>query len=145
VVEYETAVFSESFEEQHTEYQGLPDDTKDKLWKNLYSSMGAEFWSGFVFLHVLGLTPLAVPYESSALFANATERIPWEPFQGDLLTGLSVSHQLHCLNRLRQSLWPERYNSSIWKVDGSFDYMKFGHLGRYSLPLQINTDQQLTS
>ena len=43
------------------------------------------------------------------------------------MTGLSVGHSLHCLDQLRKSLWPERYNNSIWKPDGTFDYMTFGH------------------
>ncbi|KAF2432523.1 hypothetical protein EJ08DRAFT_121098 [Tothia fuscella] len=109
LVEYQPRVFSESFEEQRTEYQGVPNDERDKLWLDMYEAF------------------IAIPAEQRRLLANATERMPWEPFRGDLMSALSIGHQMHCLDQLRQSFWPQRYNNSIWNADGSFDYLQFGH------------------
>jgi len=81
-------------------------------------------------LSIVDSTFIAIPAEQRDLLANATERMPWEPFRGDLMSALSIGHQMHCLDQLRQSFWPQRYNNSIWKPDGSFDYLQFGHFGR---------------
>lgn len=38
VVEYETVVPNEAILNQHTKYQGWPDDEKDRLWAALWMS-----------------------------------------------------------------------------------------------------------
>jgi hypothetical protein len=47
------------------------------------------------------------PAEAAKL-PNATVRIPGD--EGHYIVGLDVMHQLHCLNHLRKTLYPERYH-----------------------------------
>lgn len=60
---------------------------------------------------------------------NKTERVPWGPHMGKHMAGVTVFHQLHCVDELRKSLYPQRYNNSVWNLDGTFNNMTFIHHG----------------
>ncbi|KAJ3494300.1 hypothetical protein NLG97_g4167 [Lecanicillium saksenae] len=59
---------------------------------------------------------------------NYTEHAPFPGLEKDYMVGLDVFHQLHCLNMIRRSIYPKRYNSSIVREDGSIDFLAWSHL-----------------
>ena len=73
---------------------------------------------------------IAVTEEEMAKAPNKTERIAKGKFKGQMLAGLAVSHQLHCLNGLRMSLYPERYpDHAVWMPNGSLNTEMWTHHG----------------
>jgi hypothetical protein len=76
---------------------------------------------------------------------NVTERVAKGKFKGQWAVGLAVSHQLHCLDSLRMSLYPNRYpNASMWARDGSLVAMKWTHYGRNKYSLVLSVSSMLT-
>lgn len=94
-----------------SEYQGWPNDEIDRHWEE-YEKGGS--------LRVDRQTAERLPY--------ATEHVPVAGHEDEYMTGLAVFHQLHCLNAVRKSLWPSRYNSSLVEADGSVNYDAWGHI-----------------
>ncbi|KAH8897713.1 hypothetical protein GQ53DRAFT_619219, partial [Thozetella sp. PMI_491] len=99
LVKYKTMVFTAELDGQ-TKYMpkvqgGLPDDEVDRNWEALYKS-----------------TIIHIPKESAAQYVNYTSPIPGD--EGNYITMLDVFHQLHCLNLVRRSVYPERYNKQLW-------------------------------
>lgn len=138
VIKYETRVFDENFQAKGP-YMGRPDgvpdagiptNETDAMWDDLYLSKSifqiipCLF---FPFLHarlsnhaslIVGVSQ--IPYSSARQLPNATELIPGTEDQ--YIVELDVFHQLHCLNALRKSFYPERYWDSFidyWIDDGS--------------------------
>ncbi|KAH8888972.1 hypothetical protein GQ53DRAFT_825742 [Thozetella sp. PMI_491] len=89
-VEYEDVVFYDGLD-HFSPYQMPPDDHVDELWKDLYS----------------GTTYIPVPAKDVSKLPNQTLIYPGT--EGDGMITLEVFHLLHCLNSLRQGLFPERY------------------------------------
>ncbi|EGX90076.1 hypothetical protein CCM_06496 [Cordyceps militaris CM01] len=102
-IEYVPRVFTKAFLDDQSPYQGWPDDEKDQLWQNMYS-------------------------KAADRLVNKTEHAPVAGFEKDYVVGLDVFHQLHCLNMIRRSMYPKRYNSSIIREDGSIDFLTWAHL-----------------
>ncbi|KAF4626229.1 hypothetical protein G7Y89_g11930 [Cudoniella acicularis] len=107
-IEYETVMFSGSFGDDLTEYQGWPNDYNDQLWRDTYSA-----------LHISD-------EENSKLY-NTTERVTIEGMEDQFLIGMDVFHQLHCLNVLRKSFYPERYNMSMYWPNGTLHHFNWVH------------------
>lgn len=111
VIEYETRVFDENFQSKGP-YMGRPDgspdagiptDETDALWEDLYQ---------------FGVSQIS--YSAARQLPNATEWIPGSDDQ--YIVELDVFHQLHCLNAIRKTFFPERYRDSFedyWLDDGS--------------------------
>ncbi|KAH9889612.1 hypothetical protein F4778DRAFT_796674 [Xylariomycetidae sp. FL2044] len=97
-IAYKTNTFSTGEGDGMSIYQGAPNDETDKLWRQLYHS-------GVV-------TRLST--EDATLLYDKTELD-----KGDQFIQLEVFHQLHCVNSIRRSLWPEYYPEfSMTKPDG---------------------------
>ncbi|TQW01129.1 tat pathway signal sequence [Cordyceps javanica] len=90
-------VFRMAFQDDQSPYQGWPDDEKDQLWQDMYSK---------------GMS-IRIDEQAAGSLLNRTEHAPVVGIQHDYVVGLDVFHQLHCLNMIRQSIYPVRYNSSI--------------------------------
>ncbi|KZS90735.1 hypothetical protein SISNIDRAFT_414902 [Sistotremastrum niveocremeum HHB9708] len=87
-VRYERRVFTQLG--VRTKYHGPPTNETDEAWDSLYN---------------MGIS--RITSSEAALLPNRTESIPEE--EGVSVISLDVFHQLHCLNNIRQALWPERY------------------------------------
>ena len=74
-------------------------------------------------------TLLAVTDTEMAKMPNKTERVPVGEHKGEWMVGVAVAHQLHCLDRLRMSLYPNVYHESIWYANGSLNAVKWTHHG----------------
>lgn len=57
-------------------------------------------------------TIIQVPREDAAKLVNWTSPVPGD--ETNYITMLDVYHQLHCLNLIRRSLYPERYHGQMW-------------------------------
>lgn len=109
-----------------TEYQanqktGVPTDATDILWDELYH-FGMVNW---------------VDTQTAKRLPNRTLAMPGETDR--YLMSLDVFHQLHCLNILRRTLWPDRYKDQMfdyWTADGQRNYTS-GQAKHYGKPPTI--------
>ncbi|KAK6827504.1 hypothetical protein PG987_010845 [Apiospora arundinis] len=93
VLSYEVVKFNSAFGVGRSEYQGEPSAKLDELWENLF------------------LLELQIPREQARLLPNKT--IPVHPDKPDsFAVGLSVFHDLHCLNTIRKGL--DYFNYRMW-------------------------------
>ena len=110
-ISYEVRVFHSNFNDDRTPYQGPPTDAVDAAWEGLYNG---KFKPASQIINNTSLIPATTevginritPAEAAKL-PNATVRIPGD--EQHYIVGLDVMHQLHCLNHLRKTLYPERY------------------------------------
>ena len=92
---------------------GIPNDETDALWNDLFNCEFLSLSQPYPFLSKLMLIrPFLVgvsqiPLSQARLLPNATELIPGT--SEEYIIELDVFHQLHCLNAVRKSLYPERY------------------------------------
>ncbi|KAF2812836.1 uncharacterized protein BDZ99DRAFT_495991 [Mytilinidion resinicola] len=91
-VHYEIKKFNHGFNDDISPLQGPPSDERDKLWEDLYN---------------FGMS--AIPKSQATLLPNRTGPIPG--LDGQYLVELDVFHQLHCLNNIRMSRYPDRYTT----------------------------------
>lgn len=94
-----------------SEYEGWPDDDKDRLWE--------EYEKG---------NRIRVDRTIAEKLPTMSEHVPLEEYKDDYVVGLSVFHNLHCLSAIRKSLYPHRYNSSLLDENGNVDYSKWIHI-----------------
>ncbi|KAK8063641.1 hypothetical protein PG996_008293 [Apiospora saccharicola] len=93
ILSYEVVKFNSAFGVGRSEYQGEPSPELDELWENLF------------------LLELQIPREQARLLPNKT--IPVHPDKPDsFAVGLSVFHDLHCLNTIRKGL--DYFNYQMW-------------------------------
>lgn len=59
----------------------------------------------------IAATIIKVPEDSARQLVNWTSPIPGD--EGNYITILDVFHQLHCLNLIRRSVYPERYHGQL--------------------------------
>ncbi|OAA60110.1 hypothetical protein ISF_06121 [Cordyceps fumosorosea ARSEF 2679] len=111
-IEQVPSVFKLAFLDDQSPYQGWPDDDKDQLWQGMYNKGMA----------------IRIDEEAAGRLVNKTEKIPLVGWENDYMVGLDVFHQLHCLNMIRQSMYPKRYNSSIIRDDGTVDFLAWAHI-----------------
>ncbi|KAJ6785076.1 hypothetical protein PWT90_08530 [Aphanocladium album] len=114
-VEYVESRFKIAFIKDESPYQGWPDDEKDQLWQDMYSSDEEGM-------------AIRIDEAAAQKLINTTEHAPVPGLEKDYMVGLDVFHQLHCLNMLRRNIYPTRYNSSIVREDGSIDFLAWSHL-----------------
>jgi len=88
ILKYETRVFLHTSDTSM--YHGPPSDAVDQAWQDLYS---------------FGVS--RIPKSQAALMVNRTIAIPGD--EGNYVLILNVFHLLHCLNKLRQALYPDYY------------------------------------
>ncbi|KAF7981254.1 hypothetical protein HWV62_34131 [Athelia sp. TMB] len=77
---------------QRSKYSGPPSPEVDQAWRELYHR------------YVMS----AIPEEQASKLSNETMRVPG-PGHPRYIVGLDVFHQLHCLDYLRQNLYPDYY------------------------------------
>lgn len=90
-----------------------------------------------------------VDKEVAGKLPNRTARIPGD--EDYYIVGLDVMHQLHCLNRLRKSLYPDRYHVSANLTGGDLT-LDMDHIGLflptsailYLMEISSNADSQNT-
>ncbi|KAI0102728.1 hypothetical protein GGR51DRAFT_526058 [Nemania sp. FL0031] len=87
------------------EYVGLPDPAVDKAWDLLLGGLNIDIDKMEV-----DLTDSTFQWPESGLF----------------FSGLDVYHSLHCLNRLRQALYPDYY---VHTFSGQNDPSRVDHIG----------------
>ncbi len=88
-------------------YQGWPDDERDKLWEDMYTS---EFdvliiilSKGYLFqmsnrnVRTSEGVSIRIDKAEHQLMPNKTERIPIPGQESEYRIGIDVFHQLHCL------------------------------------------------
>lgn len=80
-------VFDSGFGDGVTPYQGTPNSSNNELWKELYNDIGIS----------------RISADEARNMVNHTLPIPDD--YGYYITSLSVFHQLHCLNLVRQGLY----------------------------------------
>ncbi|KAK3313319.1 hypothetical protein B0H66DRAFT_483595 [Apodospora peruviana] len=90
-IEYKEVVFHNNFREDRTPWQGPPDDEVDKAWRDIYVGIGV----------------IKIPKVDAERLPNSTLPIPGE--EDGYITGLEVYHQLHRLDLIRKSMYPDRY------------------------------------
>ncbi|KAI9733819.1 MAG: hypothetical protein M1818_007086 [Claussenomyces sp. TS43310] len=103
-IEYQTVVFSSAFNKHKSKYQGPPTDETDEAWDQLYNAVGIS----------------RIDKMSAMQLPNHTAPIPGD--SDHYIVGLDVFHQIHCLNNLRQLIWPERYQSLEQHVSDPADH-----------------------
>ncbi|KAH8825473.1 hypothetical protein DL96DRAFT_1681726 [Flagelloscypha sp. PMI_526] len=91
-LEYEIKLFT-SEKTSTTKYLGWTDEA-DEAWRKLYYG-----------------TFMQLNRDEASRLPNITTQIAGKP--GVYLAHMDVFHQLHCLNYLRQSINPQRYNDSL--------------------------------
>ncbi|KAI5458860.1 hypothetical protein BGZ63DRAFT_514270 [Mariannaea sp. PMI_226] len=109
-IEYKTTRFTQGFENDKSSLQGPPTKERDREWESLY-----EF----------GL--LAISKNEAALLPNRTGRIA--NTEDKYFVELDVFHQLHCLNMIRMSRYPEYYrNLHTSEADEILTYFDSEHI-----------------
>ncbi|EOA80854.1 uncharacterized protein SETTUDRAFT_100702, partial [Exserohilum turcica Et28A] len=111
-IQYETHTFFPEFGKMPSEYKGWPNDDQDALWEELHSK---------------GRAVQISPKENSMLY-NQSINVPIVGFEDKHMIGLDVFHQLHCLDTLRKSFYPRRYNITLLKPDGMVNYVPWLHV-----------------
>ncbi|UNI18540.1 hypothetical protein JDV02_004803 [Purpureocillium takamizusanense] len=111
-VKYVPRQFLAAFGKETSPYQGWPTDEQDQMWEDMY---------------IYGTT-FQIDQKEHDRLINKTEHVAIPGLEDKYMTGLDVFHQLHCLNMIRQNLYPKRYNSSIVREDGTIDYPKWRHV-----------------
>ncbi|EIM79520.1 uncharacterized protein STEHIDRAFT_163559 [Stereum hirsutum FP-91666 SS1] len=82
-------------------YMESPSDEVDQAWRDLYN---------------FGIS--RIPRAQASLMFNKSVPIPGD--EENYIISLDVWHQIHCLNMIRQALYPDRYgamNSTLFLVD----------------------------
>ncbi|KAG5637898.1 hypothetical protein H0H81_002783 [Sphagnurus paluster] len=94
LIEYEVVKFhSGTFGgEQPDVYSGSPSDEVDQAWSDLYNFGISE-----------------ITEDQAQRLVNATKEV--NPGKKDYIIGIDVFHQLHCLNFIRKSLYPDYYKT----------------------------------
>lgn len=85
VAQYTLKRFTTSVGAKATEYQGPPSPTLDRLWSDLH------------------LTAMTIPKDQAIKLPNKTSAVSADP-DAQYIVGLSVLHDLHCLDNIRHSL-----------------------------------------
>ncbi|CAL1712046.1 unnamed protein product [Somion occarium] len=93
-LQYERVTFSMGVGSHTTIYQDEPSEAVDRAWYDLYNDFGVS----------------KISKAQADLLPNKTVAIPGED---GYIAGLSVFHQLHCLNVIRRSLRPDYYADPI--------------------------------
>jgi Mycotoxin biosynthesis protein UstYa len=90
-------------------YLGPPTNESDEAWEDLYNSAVTRIPPNpLILISPLGFGISAIPASEASKLPNATVEIKDAP--GQYVVGLDVFHQLHCLNKFRKMLRPERYH-----------------------------------
>ncbi|KAJ3714546.1 hypothetical protein DFJ43DRAFT_1103872 [Lentinula guzmanii] len=112
-VRYEVRYFNASLRTDITNYQGTPTEDIDKNWEDLYRCKIIQnvpincaksfpiFPDGIV----------QIPASEANKLVDKTLPIPGD--DGNYIVTLEVFHQLHCLNLLRKSLYPDYYSTTL--------------------------------
>ncbi|KAF3802774.1 Cyclochlorotine biosynthesis protein O [Colletotrichum gloeosporioides] len=97
VIEYQLQTFTQGFGDGVTEYWGAPSEEMDQRWAELWHFSVGE----------------AITRDEAQRLSNTTSTLgPRHP--GLYWIKLDVFHQLHCLNALRMSVWPEYYSDPYY-------------------------------
>ncbi|EMD85874.1 hypothetical protein COCC4DRAFT_209332 [Bipolaris maydis ATCC 48331] len=111
-IQYETRAFFPDFGRMPSEYQGWPNDHQDALWEGLHSK---------------GRT-IQISSEENSMLYNPSIHVPMVGLEDQYMIGLDVFHQLHCLDTIRKSFYPRRYNITLLKSDGTVNYVPWLHV-----------------
>ncbi|ROW02159.1 hypothetical protein VSDG_02340 [Cytospora chrysosperma] len=110
-IDYRLETTYASQDSPESDYQGWPDDEKDRLWE--------DYEKG---------NRIRIDREMAEKLPYTTVQVPLEEYKDDFLVGLSVFHDLHCLSSIRKAFYPHRYNSSLVDGDGKVDYSRWHHI-----------------
>ncbi|KAK8054949.1 hypothetical protein PG993_000176 [Apiospora rasikravindrae] len=94
MIRYERRPFELGFGENLTEYEADPSPELDAKWDDLYS---------------MGL--MAISREQASQLEEKTQPLPHDP-ENRYVLGMSVFHDLHCINMLRKHLFPDYYTQA---------------------------------
>ncbi|KAJ5087522.1 hypothetical protein N7456_011138 [Penicillium angulare] len=97
-VSYKPVTFITGFAHDISIYQKKPSPEVDQAWVDLYDTISIKDWGIF-----------RMNRDDASRLLNKTYPYPGDP--GYYIGELAVSHQLHCLNRLRQGLSLEYYKN----------------------------------
>lgn len=92
-----------------TEWVGTPSPELDALWDHVVDAAGVDL----------------IGHEADMVRGKTRQRP-----SGEYISGLDVFHQLHCLNKIRQSFYPDYYHDPDGKVieqlhiDHCIDYLR---------------------
>ncbi|KAF4635476.1 hypothetical protein G7Y89_g2625 [Cudoniella acicularis] len=103
-LEYKTVVFHSNAASDSTPYQGPPSEEVDAAWDVLYRHVGIS--------QIDEESARQLPNQTAPLLAGSSQYI----------VGLDVFHQLHCLNMIRKSLYPEYYGGHPLGVKANGSY-----------------------
>lgn len=78
-----------------TEWVGTPSPELDALWDHVVDAAGVDL----------------IGHEADMVRGKTRQRP-----SGEYISGLDVFHQLHCLNKIRQSFYPDYYHDPDGKV-----------------------------
>ncbi|KAF5313157.1 hypothetical protein D9619_003702 [Psilocybe cf. subviscida] len=91
LVSYHVKTFNFGIGDDLSSFQQPPSDHLDQMWEDLYD---------------FGVHKLTK--EEASILPNKTSAIPGD-VDGSYISEIEVFHQLHCLNMIRQALYPEHY------------------------------------
>ena len=123
---------------------GVPTDETDALWEDLYQCKqflyvyypSSKLQNSNTNMHISKDGVSAINSAEAAKLPNRTSAIPSSPNQ--FVVELDVFHQIHCLNALRKTLYPERYKREFhdyFDANGQRNYTSSAahHYGTFSI------------
>jgi hypothetical protein len=133
-VSYKLVEFDKYFENR-SPYTQTPSTHLGKMWEDLYN---CTLLISIPFTHdqinltsEIGLSGISA--EEASKLLEPTTHLPQD--NSTYVVTLGVFHQLHCVNHLRQALYPDEY-PELWeyKADGTVDHgtIRALHRGRSS-------------
>ncbi|CAN8105070.1 unnamed protein product [Discula destructiva] len=111
-IEYRTEVMYDGVDNRNpmSEYQGWPNDEKDKLWDQYDGAM------------------IRINREEAEKLPQLSQHVAVEEYKSEYVVGVTFTHTMHCLNSLRKKMYPGRYHHTSWIDEhGNFTYERWWH------------------
>ncbi|KAJ4422079.1 hypothetical protein N0V82_003271 [Gnomoniopsis sp. IMI 355080] len=111
-IEYRTELMYDGVDNRNpmSEYQGWPNDEKDKLWDQFDGAM------------------VRINRQEAEKLPHLSQHVAVENYEDDFVVGMTFTHTMHCLNSLRKKMYPGRYHGTSWlDENGNITYDKWWH------------------
>lgn len=107
-MEYVPVLFKQGNSHASSPYQGFPTDETDRLWQELYGGkrVSHRLDAAALTSSIVG-TFIHVDEDAGSRLLNTSIKAPVVGSENDLMVGLDVFHQLHCLVGARSKMLSE--------------------------------------